>query len=279
MSLGHGSGIPVLTYHANNVNSDSYAGNDHIALREDLKVLHAAGWRAISLDSLLDWFEGGLADQDVQRCYALTFDDGSDFDFHDLDHPIWGNQRSLFNILRDHVETTGEQVQAASFVIASAKARRQLDERCLIGRGWWNDDWWAAANASGLLPIESHGWDHVHPELDQVAQADGIAGDFRRIDTFEDCQRQLQQSAEYIGKTAGRQPGYFAFPWGQYSDYLVEQYLPQQREGHGYRAAFSTRPSAVFRSDNRWCLPRLVCGESWDSPASLLKLIGAGSVT
>ncbi len=266
-------GVPVLTYHANNVSSNTYAGNDHVALREDLQALHAAGWRAIGLDQLLCWHEGKQALPGAQRCYAVTFDDGSDFDFHDLDHPVWGIQRSLFNVLVDHREATGESVQAASFVIASATARAQLDQHCLVGRGWWNDDWWPAANESGLLRIESHGWDHLHPVLDRVAQADGLAGDFRHINSRADCDSQLQRSADTIERIAGRRPRYFAFPWGQYSDYLVSQYLPDQRDGHGYLAAFTTRPAAVYRGDNRWCLPRFVCGEDWGSTADLLELL------
>lgn len=269
------SGIPVLTYHANNVNDNSYAGNDHVALAEDLRVLHESGWRAIHLDGVLAWHAGQLELQGNQRCYAVTFDDGSDFDFHDIQHPTWGVQRSLVNVLRDHLVATGEQVQAASFVIASASARQQLDQHCLIGQGWWNDDWWSDANASGHMSIESHGWDHLHPVLDKVAQLDGIAGDFRRIEHFDDCDQQLHRSAQTIAQISGRRPKYFAFPWGQYSDYLSGQYLPEQRDRHGYCAAFSTAGRAVRRNDNRWCLPRFVCGEHWDSARSLLKLVQA----
>lgn len=271
--MGSNRSIPVLTYHANNISDNSYAGNDHIALREDLRALNEAGWRSISLDELLAWHGGQQVPHDGQRCYAVTFDDGPDFDFRDLDHPVCGVQRSLFNVLADHREASGEAVQAASFVVASAEAREQLDRHCLIGRGWWNDDWWSNANNSDLLRIESHGWDHLHPVLDRVAQAEGLAGDFRRIDTFDDCDRQLAHAAEVIQRISGRRPRYFAFPWGQYSDYLVEHYLPGQRNRHGYQAAFSTRPAAVRREDNRWCLPRFVCGQDWQCADELLELL------
>ncbi len=266
-------GIPVLTYHANNVSNNSYQGNDHIALREDLGVLHNAGWRAISLDDLLVWHKGLAAPDAFRRRYAVTFDDGSDFDVHDLKHPVWGVQRSLLNVLRDHLDETGEMIRASSFVIASANARKQLDQHCLIGCGWWNDDWWSEVNESGLLNIESHGWDHLHPVLDEVAQAEGLAGDFARIRTLGDCERQLKHSGQTIEQISGRRPRYFAFPWGQFSDFLVREYLPEYRTDHGYHAAFSTRPSAVYRTDNRWCLPRYVCGEHWNSPDALLELM------
>lgn len=268
------SGIPVLAYHGNNISDNRYAGNDHVALAEDLAALHDAGWRVIHLDRVLDWHQGRLDDGAVTRCVALTFDDGSDFDFRDIDHPSCGPQRSLFNVLRDAAGASGETVTAASFVIASANAREQLDRHCLVGRGWWNDDWWAEANASGVLTIESHGWDHLHPVLDEVAQRDGRAGDFRAVDSFEDCDQQLRASAERIRSLAGgRAPRYFAFPWGQASDYLVQRYLPEHRAAHGYRAAFTTRPAPVTRTDDRWRLPRYVCGEAWREPGDLLDLL------
>jgi peptidoglycan/xylan/chitin deacetylase (PgdA/CDA1 family) len=271
---GPGIGVPVLAYHANNVTDDSYAGNDHRALATDLRLLHEAGWRCVTLDAVLDWQEGqGTADA-LERCFAVTFDDGSDFDFRDIDHPTCGLQRSLFNVLGDFSGATGAPASAASFVIASPDARVRLDERCLVGRGWWNDDWWAEANASGVLTIECHGWDHLHPVLDEVAQRDGLAGDFRRVDTLEDCRRQLRDAASLIARLAGgRRPRCFAYPWGQYSDYLVQDYLPSRREEHGFRAAFTTGPGVVRRSQDRWRLPRLVCGEAWRSPEELLSLL------
>jgi peptidoglycan/xylan/chitin deacetylase (PgdA/CDA1 family) len=266
--------VPVLAYHGNNIADNHYAGNDHVALAEDLDALNQAGWRPASLDALLDWHEGRLDDAAMHRRFVVTFDDGSDFDFHDIEHPSCGMQRSLFNVLRDFTRDTGMAVTAHSFVIASPQARRQLDERSLVGRGWWNDDWWAAANASGLLFIESHSWDHLHPVLDSVVQREGLAGDFARVDSVEDADIQLRQSAEYIARHAGgRRPRYFAYPWGQFSAYLVSDYLPARSAEHGYRAAFTTAGECARRSHDRWSLPRLVCGEDWRSSEALLALL------
>jgi peptidoglycan/xylan/chitin deacetylase (PgdA/CDA1 family) len=266
--------VPVLTYHGNNIADNSYAGNDHVALAEDLEALHAAGWRPASLDLLLDWYEGRVHDSALRRRFVVTFDDGSDFDFRDIEHPSCGLQRSLLNVLRDFSRASGVFVPAHAFVIASPVARRQLDERSLVGRGWWNDDWWAEANASGQLFIESHSWDHLHPVLDSVSQREGLAGDFCRVASFEDADRQLRESAEFIEHRAGgRHPRYFAFPWGQYSSYLVSSYLPGRRSEHGYRAAFTTAGERVTGRHDRWRLPRLVCGEAWHSPEELLALL------
>ncbi len=270
--------VPVLVYHGNNISDNRYSGNDHVALGKDLRALHDAGWRPTSLDLLVDWHEGKVPDGTMRRRFAVTFDDGSDFDYHDIEHPVCGMQRSLFNVLRDFARDSGVVVPAHSFVIASPDARRQLDERSLVGRGWWNDDWWTAANASGQLFIESHGWDHLHPVLDSVAQREGLAGDFRHVASLEDADRQLRMSGELIAKRAGgRRPRYFAFPWGQYSTYLVSSYLPGHRPEHGYRAAFTTAGKAVTRRHDRWRLPRLVCGEAWRSPEALLEVLAAAA--
>lgn len=274
------TGVPVLAYHANNVADNRYAGNDHVALATDLRALHAAGWRCVSLDQVLDWHAGETEDAALRGCFAVTFDDGSDFDYRDIEHPSCGVQRSLFNVLKDFAEERGVAAHAASFVIASPRARAQLDARCLVGRGWWNDDWWAAANASGFLSIECHGWDHLHPVLDTVAQRDDLAGDFRRVDTLEDCRRQLRDAAALIAERAGgRAPRYFAYPWGQYSDYLVADYLPSRQAEHGFRAAFTTAPDLVRRSQDRWRLPRLVCGEAWRSADELLALVSGAQTS
>ncbi len=271
-----GPGVPVLAYHANNITTNDYSGNDHVALAADLRALAGAGWRPLALDGVVDWLVGARETASIDRRYAITFDDASDFDYRDIDHPTCGLQRSLFNVLADFSRETGLPVHASSFVIASPEARAQLDERALVGRGWWNDDWWVAANESGLLSIECHGWDHLHPVLDEVAQQDGRSGNFRAIATLGDCRRQLRDAAALVRERAGgRAPKYFAYPWGQYSDYLVGEYLPRYRSEHGYRAAFTTRPEPVRRGDDRWRLPRLVCGDAWRSTDQLLNLVNA----
>ena len=55
-------------------------------------------------------------------------------------------------------------------MIVSPEARAELDRTCLIGRGWWGDDWWPQATAGDLIAVESHSWDHNHDTLAQTAQ-------------------------------------------------------------------------------------------------------------
>lgn len=260
--------VPVLTYHAANIESNTYRANDHLALKQDLANLHRWGYSIVSLRQLFAWHQGQFTLEG--RTVAISFDDGTDFDFHDIKHPACGRQRSMANILRDHSTATGQQVYAALFVVASPQARELLDQRGLVGRGWWKDDWWAAANQSEELSIECHSWDHLHPDLDTVAHSDNLKGNFSAVSSWTDCDIQFRQAGDYLAsKMGGARPDFFAYPWGQYSEYMTHEYLPQYQQQHGFKAAFSTEPEAVTRAHSRWALPRFVCGRDWNSPEGL----------
>ncbi|MGD9264302.1 MAG: polysaccharide deacetylase family protein, partial [Lysobacterales bacterium] len=234
--------IPVLTYHGVNVIENTYQGNDHLALASDLLTIRELGFRVIPLGRVVDWRQGLLDDEEVRRTLAITFDDGSWFDYHDLEHPTCGVQRSMFNILTDFnaLDETAFPAHATSFVIASPAARSSLDKSCLIDKGWWGDEWWLEASRSGVMDIECHSWDHVHPNLDRVAQQDQAKGDFARVASYPDCTAQFAGAGDYMAtRLAGQRPTLFAYPYGQASDYAVEQYLPEHASRHGFRAAFT----------------------------------------
>jgi peptidoglycan/xylan/chitin deacetylase (PgdA/CDA1 family) len=268
--------IPVLTYHAINVEGTGYSLNDHVALQSDLQSLTRLGWRVEPLDDVVDWAAGGRSLPD--RTLALTFDDGSWFDYYDLDHPSHGRQRSFFNILRDFADqdhdNTQPRLNATSFVIASPEARTELDAKGLIGQGWWGDEWWPLAETSGLLSIGCHSWDHVHPDLDRVAQREQLKGDFSRVDCLADCAVQFEQATTLIAsRLNGRRPTLFAYPYGQTNAFQVGEYLPGNQARHGFKAAFTTDPEPVEKGMNPWALPRLVCGRDWRSAEEFAALL------
>ena len=269
--------IPILTYHAINVIKNTYEENDHLALAADLETIRELGMNIIPLSRVVDWHEGLLADAEVAGSVAITFDDGAWFDFYDLDHPTCGMQRSMFNILKDFNARSGQSLQAhaTSFVISSPDARSSLDKTGLIGKSWWGDQWWLEASSSGVLDVECHSWDHVHPELEHVAQQNQLKGDFSQVKNFDDADIQFKQAGEYIaGVLAGKRSTLFAYPYGSVSDYVVEKYLPENLTKHGFRAAFTTDPRVVSKADNRWLLPRFVFGRDWTSPAGLARILG-----
>ena len=265
--------IPVLTYHGVNVMRNTYAENDHLALASDLHTIANLGFRVIPLGQVVDWHQGMVQDADVSQTVALSFDDGSWFDFYDLEHPSCGMQRSMINILEDFNGQSPAKVHATSFVIASPEARAALDTSCLIGQGWWGDEWWRQAAASGVMDVECHSWDHVHPKLDEVAQQDQVKGDFGMVKTYTDCDAQFAQAGAYMETRLGKRPSLFAYPYGQVSGFATDEYLPKHRAEHQYRAAFTTQPKAVSKTDNVWRLPRYVFGQDWNTPQGLKEIL------
>jgi len=266
--------IPVLTYHGVNIISNSYPENDHIALASDLRTIHALGFRVISLRQVFDWHQGLFSCSGVSNPVAITFDDGSWFDFYDLEHPTCGFQRGMLGIFQDFQTELkqGQQpdLHASSFVISSPEARAELDKKGLIGKGWWGDEWWPLAIESGLLAVECHSWDHNHPDLDRVAQRDQRKGSFSFIDNLDDCKTQLAKAGDYIqSQLNGARPLFFAYPWGETNEYLLKTYMPEHQCEHGFKAAFTTDPRPVRRGDSRWSLPRFIFGRDWKSSSEL----------
>jgi peptidoglycan/xylan/chitin deacetylase (PgdA/CDA1 family) len=262
----------ILTYHSQNINFPRPGVNDHQALADDLEAVHQAGYRVRPLQHLADLLDGAAPAQPAEAVVYLTFDDGCDMDVHDIDYPGAGPQRSFLGVLQDFRARHGSAAQpglhASSFVIASPQARAAIDAEALSGRGWISDGWWRAANDSGLLAIENHGWDHFHP-------ATRPAGDSHlQVATSEqECQLQVLQAGRYIERHSGRQPQFFAYPFGYTGEYLPLQYFPDQRHGHGIRAAFGTAPGRVSAASDRWQLPRWVCGRDWHSSDELLAIL------
>ena len=264
------AGVPILTYHSQNICGSGHAQNDHTALFEDVRALHRSGYRFIPLNSLADWLDGKREGNSLQQAVVLTFDDGCDFDVRDLDYPGHGPQRSFEGILRDFLATAKgvDSLHATAFVIASREARDVIDSGSLFGRGWISDDWWRVTDASGLIAIESHGWDHNHPDLGGANR-----GAFDTVDSHEQCLRQVVEAAGAIEAITGRRPRFFAYPFGQSSVYMRKQFFPGYRDLHGCRAALGTQPGPVNGSSDRWNLPRFVCGRDWASAEELLDLI------
>ncbi|MEO8740824.1 MAG: polysaccharide deacetylase family protein [Casimicrobiaceae bacterium] len=254
--------IPIICYHSCHA-GDDYATDDHTAVATDLRIVHRLGFRIVPVDWVVESVLGERALP--PRCVALTCDDGVDLDWHDVDHPTFGWRQSFAGILRDFATEVGDDqphVEMTSFVVASPDARKELEVNCLASHPWWTDDWWRDADLSGMLRIENHSWDHVHPGVTRVAQRDQRKGDFGLVASFDDCEMQIGKASAFIASKTGRRPKYFAYPYGQSSNYLRETYFPVYGAHHGIRAAFSIDHAYVTEDSNRWCLPRFTHGTS-----------------
>jgi peptidoglycan/xylan/chitin deacetylase (PgdA/CDA1 family) len=265
----------ILAYHSQNIAGNSCADNDHVALAADLDILHAAGCRFVSLATLVNGlFDGARLPAD-RPLICLTFDDGCDWDVRTLEFPGYGKQVGFKQIMEDFLLAQGDKAQpglhATSFVIASPEARRRIDQNSLFGGGHMSDDWWHGAEAHPLLTIGNHGWDHNHPDL---AEEHYPRGGFEVVDTLEHCRQQVVQAAEYIALKTGQRPAFFAYPFGESSAYIRNEFFPQRRQEHLCQAVVGTQPGLVSGHSDRWNLPRFVCGRDWSEPAGLIRTLG-----
>jgi peptidoglycan/xylan/chitin deacetylase (PgdA/CDA1 family) len=276
----------VLTYHSHHVVGDDYARNDHIAFPIDLRLITELGFEIVPLDMFVDaWevtVEGKLAaEEKTGKLIALTFDDGPIYDVADFVHPDFGPQVSFLSAMRDFRAEFGREAQrslsATSFVIASPEARRIMERTfdtqfTYLAAGSMEDTWWRPAIETGLIGIANHSWDHLHPALTKVAHSRQVRADFRQVLNTEDADAQIAAAAIFIAaKTGGRAVPFFAYPFGHYNDYLVNDYLPHVTPS--IRAAFSVDPRPATESDSPWCLPRYVCGDNWESPDALEQIL------
>lgn len=264
--------VPILTWHAMSVNGDGYATNDHVAFREDLERIHAAGLRVVPLHAIARALREGTLDA-LRGCVGLSFDDGSDFDFHDLPHPSWGPQRAMAGILADFRARHGAEAQphlhATTFTIVSPAARAELDRTSMVGCRWWNDAWYREAEAGGLLSVESHGWDHNHESL---AATDSTAprGTFELKDAGE-AEAEIARAARELRELRGRGGEVlFAYPYGKPSEFLAERWFPEHGDALGIPAAFAASAGEpVTEASSRWRIPRYVFGDHWKTPEDL----------
>ncbi len=271
--------VPVLAYHAINISGNDYASNDHVAFAADLRLIDDLGLRIVPLQWVVDQVIG-LADRDLSRCVALTCDDGSAFDFFDLEYPDHGPQRSLFNCMLDFIAERGPAAQPdlhlTSFVIASPQAREKMDDSCLFGRGWMGENWWRQAIDSGIFAIENHSWDHNHPCL-PAPGFDGMPrGSFLDVNNFTRADAEIAAATRFINeRIIPKQTGIFCYPFGHVADYLRDEYFPQFADAHGMLAAVGDGATPVTADSNRWNLPRYICGWHWKSPEALRGILQA----
>jgi len=266
-----------------------YASNDHVALRTDLPLIGDAGYHIVSLAECVDRFRKAQANQpgdaDGAPCVAITFDDGPEYDAVDYLHPTLGPQRSFLGILQDFRQSPAGRGQtdicATSFVIACPAARKVMEEVTTTGPyhlhpGAMNDDWWADAIDSGLMSIANHSWDHLHPALPRVAHSRQARADFMQVDNLDDADAQILAAAKYIDeRTGGRASPFFAYPFGQYNEFLVERYFPGSQSRTGIEAAVTVDGRPLRMTDSIWTLPRYSCGYNWTSPAELRELLAS----
>ena len=236
------------TSQSQNVAGSDTANNDHVALAADLDAMNAAGCQFVPLSTMIDRVFSGAPLNGEAPLLSLTFDDGCDYDVRSLEFPGYGVQPGLLQIMESFIERHGSEAQpglhATSFVIASPAARRIIDRTSLFGSS--------------------------HPDLGAGLYA---RGGFSVVASLEHCQQQVVTAGEFIEVITGSRPRFFAYPFGESSDYIRDEFFPLHGDEHRCLAAISTDPGLVTSQSNRWNLPRFVCGRDWSNPRELLSVL------
>jgi hypothetical protein len=187
--------IPILTYHSMRIHGNEPETNDIVALRHDLRLLARRGVRVLPLAQIVEGLAGDARFADQVDVVGLSCDDGGDFDFHDIEHPIHGPQRSVLAVLR---EEGAISAHITSFVIVSPEARAELDRSCMAGRGWWTDGWWQSAVSSGHMHVANHSWDHNHDALPASFDHGVRRGTFASIDSFALAELEVAAARRFL---------------------------------------------------------------------------------
>ncbi|MFY8135000.1 MAG: polysaccharide deacetylase family protein [Aquimonas sp.] len=256
----------ILTYHATRLERFDRRGCDLLRLMADLDLLADAGLPVLPLESLLA--------PDCREGVAITLDDGTRIDGEPHLHPGLGLLPSMLQVLAQ-AKRRLPQLRASSFVIASPAARADMATALRVDYGddLMHERWWPQAQASGLMDIENHSWDHNHPLVARTAQRDNRRGSFLDIETEAEAEAEISAASEYLERATGRRPRYFAYPFGHVGEFLRADWLPRRGPQIGLEAAFSTEPRALSPDDDRWALPRFVSGRDWRDDAGLLDLL------
>lgn len=273
--------VPVLCYHSWAVDGRGYESDNHLALESDLKTLAERSYRVIPLPVLVEVLRGerSLRPLAGAKLVGLSFDDGWDYDYCDIEDERGDRAISIRSILKQSQRWLSQCYKGprgVSFVIASPEARAILDRTCGAGLDRWRDAWWAPCAAEDVLGIANHSWDHVHDTLPVVRQRENKKGSFLAIDSFEDAEGQIADAQRYINeKTHGRALPLFGYPYGHVSAYLRDIYFAEHGARLGLRAAFGTGGTSVRSDTPIWDIPRFVCGEHWKTKNDFSKLLDA----
>ena len=266
----------VLTFHSHNIAGNDYATNDHVALDATLGLLERLRVPVVRLLTAARHLRAGTLGSLPPRFACLTFNDGSDFDWRDIRHPVHGPQRSMFSILRAHSTSLlglawTRRAHATSFVIASPRARAEIAAAALGDAGLMTDRWWRPAQRSGLMDIGTHGWNHVHPAVSEMAAHPELVESFQRVEGSEEARLQVDAAFDAIAAVAGGDAArIFAYPYGQVSEFIAARHLPAQDR---IVAAVAVEPRPLAQDSDPWRIPRYVCGPDWSSDADLERLL------
>ncbi len=234
--------VPVLMYHRVGAAHNAWEARYAISpanFAAHMQTLARQGYRAVQIDALIDWLEGGPSLP--EGAILVTFDDG-------------------FRGVREHALPVLERMGWPFTVFLVSD---------LIGG---EDVWTRASNPAGvtypLLAMDDirdmqrrgvsfHSHTRSHPSLPSLDDAQ--------------LREQLAGSRQRLTERLGAEVRYLAYPFGH-----ADERVAAATQAAGYRAAFSTRSGFNRRDVDRFQIRRIdVFGT--DTPAMLLRKVRLGS--
>ena len=197
------------------------------------------------------------------------------------DHPVYGPQRSFYNILRDFQTEMGAAAQPllhmTSFVIASPGARRELDARCLapLGLRGMTDGWWAAAAQSDACSaLRTIAGTIIIPRSVGCVKLSSAAGDFGADRHLCRVPERNTAGGDVYPCQGSNPPGPACWPTrgARPARICVRPICPPTKPPTGCGPRSGRTRATVSASSPRWALPRFVCGSGdygWTTPEGL----------
>lgn len=237
-----GTRVPVLMYHR--VGTQHTAKESRYAITPEnftahMHALAEAGYRAVTIDAMVDWLEGG--EPLAEGAFLLTFDDGFR-GVHEHALPVLESLGWPFTVflVSDYISGEDDWIRktdpdGVAHPLLSAEEIRDMQ-----GRG---------------CNFHSHSRSHYS------------------LPTLNDAElnSQLRGSRQALADLLGREVRYLAYPYGH-----VDDRVEHATRAAGYRAAFATQSGFNRQQVNRFRIHRLdVYGV--DTPSRLLRKIRLGS--
>jgi len=124
------------------------------------------------------------------------------------------------------------------------------------------------------MDIANHSWDHNHDALPERFSHGVARGTFHSIGTRALADAEVRVAQDFLVRHAPN-PGnaLFAYPYGESSAYLVDEYFPRFAPELSLAAAFSSGPGYFEADAHPWMIPRFVFGRDWKSTAGLARLL------
>ena len=198
--------VPILMYH--NLAQEG-SGNDTISVQrfeEHLAALQDAGYTTITFQDLLAYVEQGT--ELPEKPVLLTFDDGYE-----------SNYTLAYPLLQQY------QMKATIFVIGVSMGKDTYKDTGQAMIPHFTQEQAAEMEASGLVAIESHGYDmHEVQGRDPEPIRVGILP--REDESEWDYAAFLQEDCQAMTDLLGKTPGVLAYPYG-YASELSEVVLPE----------------------------------------------------